>query len=77
MGNHRECFFEYVERRNEETLLEVIRRKILPGLIIMSDIWGWVSKFINKIFGLWIFSPNCQSWSKFYQSSYGCKYTIN
>lgn len=40
LGNHKQCFFEYVEHRNEDTLLEVIQRKILPGSIIMSDMWG-------------------------------------
>ena len=49
MGNHKECFFEYVERRNEETLLEVIQRKILPGSIIMSDMWGGYQNLLTKL----------------------------
>ena len=34
-----ECFVEYVQRRDRETLLEVISRKIKPGSIISSDSW--------------------------------------
>ncbi|XP_035220542.1 uncharacterized protein LOC118193551, partial [Stegodyphus dumicola] len=33
------CFSEVVEDRSRETLLEVIRRKILPGTMIISDCW--------------------------------------
>ena len=39
-GDNSKFFFEYVQRRDENTLLEIIRRKILPGSIIMSDMWG-------------------------------------
>ena len=49
MGNYKECFFEYVERRNEETLLEVIQRKILPGSIIMSDMWGGYQNLLTRL----------------------------
>ena len=49
MGNHDECFFEYVERRNEETLLEVIQRKILPGSTIMSDMWSGYQNLLTRL----------------------------
>ena len=28
------CFFEFVNKRDRETLLEIIRRRILPGSIV-------------------------------------------
>ena len=34
-----ECFVELVNDRSQETLLEVIKRRIKPGSIIMSDCW--------------------------------------
>jgi transposase-like protein len=34
------AFIEIVERRDEETLLAVIRRRIAPGTLIMSDGWA-------------------------------------
>lgn len=49
LGDHSKCFFEYVVRRNEETLLDVIRRKILPGTIIMSDMWGGYQNIENRL----------------------------
>ena len=33
------CFFEFVNKRDRETLLEIIRRRILPGSIVYSDEW--------------------------------------
>jgi transposase-like protein len=35
----RKCFFEVVEKRDKETLLEIIKRKIVKGSIIISDCW--------------------------------------
>ena len=32
-----EFFFEFVKKRDRETLLEIIRRRILPGSLIHSD----------------------------------------
>ena len=32
-----ECFFEVVKERTKETLLEVIKRRILPGTTVISD----------------------------------------
>jgi hypothetical protein len=49
LGNHELFFFEYVERRNENTLLEIIRRRILPGTIIMSDMWGGYQNLENRL----------------------------
>jgi transposase-like protein len=34
------CFFEFVPNRTEETLLEIISRRIRPGSIINSDLWA-------------------------------------
>ncbi|GBN59181.1 hypothetical protein AVEN_88712-1 [Araneus ventricosus] len=35
-----ECFFEVVDERSADVLLEVIKRRILPGTTIMSDCWS-------------------------------------
>lgn len=35
----RKCFFEVVAKRDKDTLLEIIKRKILPGTLIISDCW--------------------------------------
>ena len=40
LGNHDSCFIEYVERRDQATLIDVIRRKIAPRSIIMTDMRG-------------------------------------
>lgn len=34
-----ECFFEVVEERSKEMLLEVIKRRILPGTTVISECW--------------------------------------
>lgn len=34
-----ECFFEVVGDRTKETLLEIIKRRILPGTEVISDYW--------------------------------------
>ncbi|GBO43469.1 hypothetical protein AVEN_207531-1 [Araneus ventricosus] len=34
-----DCFFEVVDERSADVLLEVIKRRILPGTTIMSDCW--------------------------------------
>ena len=39
LNDHNKCFFQFVENRSRETLLEIIRRKINPQSIIMSDMW--------------------------------------
>jgi transposase-like protein len=39
-SNPYKCFIEIVQRRNERTLLEVIRRRIHPSSRIISDGWG-------------------------------------
>jgi transposase-like protein len=38
-GEYR-SFVEFVENRREETLLEIIRRRIAPGTTIVSDGWA-------------------------------------
>ena len=38
-GGHGRCFVEFVERRSEDVLLEIIRRRIHPESRIMSDGW--------------------------------------
>ena len=37
--NGKKCFFEIVERRDKPTLLSIIKKRILPGSVIMSDCW--------------------------------------
>jgi hypothetical protein len=32
-------FFEIVEDRSRNTLIEIIRRKIAPGTLILTDMW--------------------------------------
>lgn len=41
------CFMEPVACRNHETLLEVIKRRIKPGSIIISDCWAAYNGLIN------------------------------
>lgn len=38
-GEADQCFIEMVDRRDRETLLDVIRRRIQPGSVISSDCW--------------------------------------
>lgn len=38
-GNPQTFFFEIVENRNRNTLIELIRRKIAPGTTIITDCW--------------------------------------
>ena len=40
LGNNDRYFIKYVERRDQTTLIDVIRRKIAPRSIIMTDMWG-------------------------------------
>ena len=37
--NKKKCFFEVVDRRDAETLIGVIKRRIKPGSIVISDCW--------------------------------------
>ena len=39
-GDHSQCFVEFVDDRSLETLVGVIRRKIKPGTMIVSDCWS-------------------------------------
>ncbi|GBO18782.1 hypothetical protein AVEN_158451-1 [Araneus ventricosus] len=44
-----ECFFEVVDERSADVLLEVIKR-ILPGTTIMSDCWSSYSCLSDEVF---------------------------
>lgn len=39
LGNHNNFFFQIVENRSRDSLLQIIQEKIRPGSIIMSDMW--------------------------------------
>lgn len=52
----RKCFLVAVEKRDEETLLSIIKERILPGTTIVSDCWkayvnleknGYIHKTVN------------------------------
>ena len=38
-GDKTKCFIEFVENKTRGVLIEVIKRRIAPGSIIMSDCW--------------------------------------
>ena len=48
-GDHNQCFLEHVERRDEITLSNVIRRRVLPGSIIMTDMWRGYRNLIGLL----------------------------
>ena len=54
----RKCFLVAVEKRDEETLLSIIKDRILPGTTIVSDCWkayvnleknGYIHKTVNQV----------------------------
>lgn len=44
------CFFKAVERRDKETLLDIIKTFILPGTTIYSDCWESYDCLVDKEF---------------------------